>query len=325
MDLEMAASRLKEILALASEPVAVYLQRADDRRELSGFTTVTGHRFCQLLMRARRGEAVRLEPAGLSCPAAAAAFGFRPLPEKLQSGEGLVGFGIVQKEESGRRMFEKMPRLGEGSLVAVAAAPLGSVKDPPDVIVVEGEPEHLMWLLLADLNLAGGERRHGDTAVLQATCVDATIIPYLEQRCNFSMGCYGCREATDLGPEETVIGFPAGRLEEMLEALSFLAARAVSHSRAKATFRHWQKQQAPAAGEKAFPAARDGALPRLEGELVVKLSPEEVARVFSACLDRDREMALEMADLLQKKIRRILEQPHCLPAFEMKQKLSEPK
>ena len=55
-----------------------------------------------------------------------------------------------------------------------------------------------MWLLLAEVNLRGGERLTGSTAVLQATCVDATIIPYLEQRLNFTMGCYGCREATDI-------------------------------------------------------------------------------------------------------------------------------
>jgi outer membrane protein, multidrug efflux system len=54
-------------------------------------------------------------------------------------------------------------------------------------VVIEDEPERLMWLLLADLNVAGGARRSASTAVLQATCVDATVIPHLEQRLNFSL------------------------------------------------------------------------------------------------------------------------------------------
>ena len=90
-----------------------------------------------------------------------------------------------------------------------------------------------MWLLLADLNVHGGERRVGDTAVLQATCVDATIIPYLEQRLNFTLGCYGCREATDLAPSETVLGFPGRLIEPLLEALKHLRQRAIPRSRAK--------------------------------------------------------------------------------------------
>jgi len=101
------------------------------------------------------------------------------------------------------------------------------------VVVVEGPPEQLMWLLLAEVNLRGGERLLGSTAVLQATCVDATIIPHIEQRLNFTMGCYGCREATDLQPAETVVGFPGARLGRLVDSLAFLTEKAVPRSRAK--------------------------------------------------------------------------------------------
>ncbi len=93
-----------------------------------------------------------------------------------------------------------------------------------------------MWLLLADLNLRGGGRRVGNTAVLQATCVDATVIPYREQRLNFSLGCYGCREATDLTPGETILGFPGALLEPMIGAVKMLVAQAIPRSRAKGTY-----------------------------------------------------------------------------------------
>jgi uncharacterized protein (DUF169 family) len=185
------------------------------------------------LMKARHGEPVVLRPDGLSCPAAAAAFGLRPLPPHLANGKGLAGFGIVAEAPTGKRMFDAMPRLADGSIAAIALCPLPLAPRIPDVVVVEGQAEVLMWLLLADLNVHGGERRTGNTAVLQATCVDATVIPHLEQRLNFSLGCYGCREATDLTAGESVLGFPGTLLTPLLDSLELLRAKAIPRSRAK--------------------------------------------------------------------------------------------
>ncbi len=237
-----AALRMKEILGLDAEPVAICLLGPCDPRADASFTRAPGHRYCQALMRARRGERILLTSQELACPAAAAAFGFRPLPGGLASGQGLVGFGIVADAASGRAMFDAMPRLEAGRVTAIAIAPLAASTAIPDVVVVEGHPEALMWLALADLNVAQGIRRRGDTAVLQATCVDATIIPHLEQRLNFSLGCYGCREATDLEPGEAVIGFPGSRLEPLLDALGHLAAKAIPRSRSKVTFKALQRK-----------------------------------------------------------------------------------
>jgi uncharacterized protein (DUF169 family) len=227
-------SLLRDLLGDGTDPVAVcLLAPGQEDGVFAAFEPVRGHRYCQALMKARHGESVLLEPAGLSCPAAAAAFGFRPLPPQLANGKGLVGFGIVAQAAAGARMFADMPRLAGGSIAAIALCPLRVAPRLPDVVVVEGPSEILMWLLLADLNVHGGERRTGNTAVLQATCVDATVIPHLEQRLNFSLGCYGCREATDLTPGETVLGFPGALLDPLLGALEMLRTKAVPRSRAK--------------------------------------------------------------------------------------------
>jgi uncharacterized protein (DUF169 family) len=239
-----AANRLKEILGLETEPVAVFLlPQGSANPTFDGFAKVAGHRYCQLLMRARHGESLRIESGDLACPAAAAAFGFKPLPENLATGKGLVGFGIVAEPATGKAMFDGMTRLPPGSLGGIAVCPLGAALAPPDVVVVEGPPEQLMWLALADLNLAGGQRRRGDTAVLQATCVDATVIPHLEQRLNFSLGCYGCREATDMGANETILGFPGAALNALVAALEQLNLKAMGRSRSKAVFNHLKEKQ----------------------------------------------------------------------------------
>jgi len=235
-DLAYLSARLKEIIGLESDPVGVFLLENTSVAPFDGWERVRRHRYCQAVMKARRGSTILLDKDELACPAAAAAFGFRPLPQRLASGEGLVGFGIAENAETGKTMFDQMPRLSPGTVQGLALCPLEKAPRLPDVVVIEGEPERLMWLLLADLNLAGGARRYANTAVLQATCVDSTVIPLKEQRLNFSLGCYGCREATDLAPGETVLGFPGGMLEPLVRVLESLSKKAIPRCRAKTAY-----------------------------------------------------------------------------------------
>lgn len=228
------AERVEELVGLDAHLVGVLLQGPDDDpRPYAEWQRVESHRYCQALMKARRGEKVVLMPQEISCPAAASVFGVAPLPEGLASGRGLKGFGIVQEEETGAAMFRGMTRLPAGRIARIVLAPVQDLPERPDVIVAEGPVESLMWLLLADLNLARGKRRTGETAVLQATCVDATLIPFVEERLNFSLGCYGCREATDMGPGEAVVGFPGAMLEDICRMVEYLAEKAIPKSRSK--------------------------------------------------------------------------------------------
>ena len=229
------ARQIIALLGLHASPVGICLVTEPELPDNRGMR-LQQHRYCQALMKARHGETVSLDASGIACPAAAAAFGFRPLPEALKSGQGLVGFGIVSDPEVGRKMFENMPGLPQGKISHLELFPLEKAARIPDIIVIEDEVENLMWLNLAYLNVTGGSRLTGSTAILQATCVDSTIIPYLENRLNFGFGCYGCREATDLSPHETVIGFPVGYLPGMVKALENLSHKAIPNSRAKKAY-----------------------------------------------------------------------------------------
>jgi len=249
--LEEQQQLLKSILGLETEPMGVFLLSDDsDPIPFQEWERVSHHRYCQVLMKARAGKSVVLATDELACPAAARAFGMRDLPEGLASGKALVDFGIVEKPETGKRMFESMPRLEPGLVKSIAAAPLGKCPAIPDVVVVEAEPEQLMWLLLADLNLAGGERRTGNTAVLQAACVDSTIIPFLENKIKYSLGCYGCRDATDIGANETIVGFPGSLLEPLTGVLGFLSEKAIPRSRAKGAYRNLTERKIEKENEK---------------------------------------------------------------------------
>ena len=228
------------ILGLSGSPIGVRLLSGS--AEYAGEAEVLKeYRYCQALMKARHGREVVLGEEGISCPAAAAAFGFRPLPKGLESGKGLVGFGIVSNEDVGRNMFANMPRLEPGEIQLLHLYPLDRAEFSPDVVVVEDEVEKLMWVVLSCLHATGGQRVPSNTAVLQATCVDSTIIPYREKRLNFGYGCYGCRDATDIGPNETVLGFPGGMLLSIMEHLEFLNRKAIPTSRSKKALRALQR------------------------------------------------------------------------------------
>lgn len=226
------AITVKQILGLTTSLVGVKFLFSEDVIP-EGIDKLEGHRYCQALMKARHGVHVLLDAEGIACPAAAAAFGFKPLPDGLKTGKGLVGFGIVNDESTGKTMFEGMTTLPQGKLKALYLFPLETANLQPDIVVVEDETEKLMWIALANLNIKGGRRVESTTAILQATCVDATLIPYIRQQFNMSMGCYGCRDATDICPNETVLGFPFKDFGAIAENLEFLNQKAIPNSRGK--------------------------------------------------------------------------------------------
>jgi uncharacterized protein (DUF169 family) len=227
--------RMIDILGLEGSPIGVRLLTADEEAP-AGAEALEHHRYCQALMKARRKLDVLLTGENLSCPAAASAFGFRPLPEALKSGKGLVGYGIVSDPMVGVKMFEGMRRLRAGSIKQLHLFPLEGAEYVPDVIVVEDKPEKLMWVMLSYMHAMNGERVAGSTAIIQATCVDSTIIPFLENRLNYGYGCYGCRDATDLGESETAMGFPAEMLPAIVKHLEYLNKKAIPASRSKNAF-----------------------------------------------------------------------------------------
>jgi len=222
------------LLGLSALPVGVrFVTEAEERIVGDSPEKLRHHRYCQALMKARRGLNVTLDGEELSCPAAAATFGFRPLPEGLQSGRALVGAGIVSDEKVGQKMLQNTPKLEPGSVSKLHLFALDKAEYVPDVVVVEDEAEKLMWIALAYLHATGGQRVMSATSVLQAACGDATVVPYIEKRLNFGLGCYGCRDATDIGPNETVLGFPADVLLPIVSHLEFLAGKAIPTSRSK--------------------------------------------------------------------------------------------
>ncbi len=154
-DLSQAEIRMKEILGLERSPVAVKFIRKGELLP-EGFDAPPSRRYCQILMEASEGRRMLITPENIACPASASALGFKPLPEKLVTGEMLASFGIFASKEAGRNTVESMTRLPMGEYRAAAACPLGEAPYEPDVVVLESKPEHLMWVALASVRETGG-------------------------------------------------------------------------------------------------------------------------------------------------------------------------
>ena len=228
------SSQISEAVQLSGHPVAIKF--IDDLGAFMGKPIAKGHRFCQLVMRARQGDEFLLTPGAISCPGAAAALGFKPLPPKLEGGDMLKSLGIFADPLLGARTIRAVPRVEMGRYQGVAAGPLGEVNFIPDVVIIEDEVEKLMWIALAWLNGKGG-RLDFSTAILQAICVDCAVIPFTQKRLNMTFGCYGCRNATDIKPGEAALGFPVDGMNELARNLVFLARKAIPNCRSKGIFR----------------------------------------------------------------------------------------
>src|SRR4030067_589095 len=57
-------------------------------------------RYCQLLMLAKKGQILMLNAEKIACPAAKAALGLGPLPEKISSREMLCAIGLFSFKEA---------------------------------------------------------------------------------------------------------------------------------------------------------------------------------------------------------------------------------
>jgi uncharacterized protein (DUF169 family) len=154
----------------------------------------------------------------------------------------LKTLGLFESMEAAAKTTEQMPRLEQGKIRAVAAAPLEDAKLKPDVVIIEDKPEKIMWISIASIYKTGG-RLSFNSAVFQACCVDVTVIPYVTKNINVSLGCYGCRGSTDITDDECLAGIPIEKLEEILTSLKALSLKAMSEARQKRVYKQFIKAQ----------------------------------------------------------------------------------
>jgi uncharacterized protein (DUF169 family)/NAD-dependent dihydropyrimidine dehydrogenase PreA subunit len=222
---------LVDILGLRWNPVAVTLISRDTA--LPDIPLPRSRlRYCQALMMARRGKTLLMPPQIHSCPDGMHILGLTTVPPKLATGEIYIKFGKLASIEAARRMIAERPHLPEKSVKATLVSPLDKAAMRPDVVVVVAAPESMMWLCMASSFYTGG-RFQFKVSGYNSQCIEATLYPYTTGDINISLGCYGCRAASDIGDDMMFMGIPLVKLGSLVSGLERLAKKAIPDCRLK--------------------------------------------------------------------------------------------
>ena len=225
------ANALKGLLQLRCEPVAVTLVPAGAPLPDVPVPQVR-LRYCQQLAYARLGRSIMLPPSRHSCPDGTSILGMTNVPPKLASGELYVLFHKLDSMEAASRMVAQRPHLPQRSVDATVATPLARAVITPDIVVVTGDAEQMMWLTMS-ATYYSGERYSYRVSGFNSMCVETTLIPREEGVMNMSLGCYGCRAASDVPSDQMFMGIPLKMMPTVIAGLRELSKQTIPQSRAK--------------------------------------------------------------------------------------------
>lgn len=221
MDYTQLAEKLVKFLDLKYEPVAVKVIKKGEPVPEGYHEPEKNLRHCQSIMKARKGESFIIPADKHACVVGASSLGIIPTPEKVASGEFHHNLGMFESVEAAAGMIAKRPAFEPESRTATVVGPLKDAKVEPDVVILVDRPETIYWIIPANTYYKGG-RVNFSGAAFQATCADTTILPSLTGEINVSLGCFGCRKATDIENDEMLIGIPFNKLEGIVNALEKL-------------------------------------------------------------------------------------------------------
>lgn len=222
---------IMEKLGLRWQPVAVSLVNQDELLPNAPMPS-ENQRFCQALMAARRGASILMPPFRHSCPDGTSIFGMTGVPPKLATGEIYVLFHKLETAEAAAQMVAERPTLPPHSRRATYVAPLSKTVREPEVVVITGTPEQMMWLCMS-MSYYTGHRFEFHASGYNSMCVEAVLIPLESKAPNITFGCYGCRAATDVGEDMMFMGIPIELLPTVVKGLTELAKKSIPDSRNK--------------------------------------------------------------------------------------------
>jgi uncharacterized protein (DUF169 family) len=225
MDYNELGNKLKEILKLENEPVAIKWSVKEPRnvKKEEGKS-----RFCTKLDKAMNGEIFYATAEEEECMGGARYSGLKDkceFPANMQSGAFLVPMGVYKNIPAVQRSWKNNPNIEPGIFNAVIFAPLNKAEFEPDVIFVVCNAKQGMEILHANAYDSGA---HGIGADSGPICSSMAAIPYLTGKVTYGFGDVGSRQHMDISPEEIMLSIPASdlsriisNLEEMMTKMSF--------------------------------------------------------------------------------------------------------
>lgn len=215
MDFKTQGSKLRELLGLQLQPVAITFSptapEGIQRIEASGPSS------CSYWKLAAEGNTFYTEASDhLNCTIGAYTHGVEMPPEKAEELQSMVGemvkLNYIRMEE-----VPDIPKRDSAFGVAIYA-PLSEAKLDPDVVIVRGNGRQIM--LVAEAAKAANIE-HDAVAMGRPTCA---MIPAAMQSGNgtSSLGCVGNRVYTGLGDDELYFTIPGSRVADVVDKLEVI-------------------------------------------------------------------------------------------------------
>lgn len=211
------ADRIKTVIKTKYEPVAIRLIREGEDFPGGYVKPEKQMSHCQAVMRARKGERITLKAEDSSCRVGASALGMSETPDGVADGTFHYNLGAYASPEAAAEMISQR-LIPKEKIIGEILVPLKDADFEPDVVAIVDIPERIYWVVPLSTVDKGG-RVEFSTSAFQCACEDITVIPMITQRLNISLGCYGSRRRTDMGPEEMALGIPYGMIEGFMPHL----------------------------------------------------------------------------------------------------------
>lgn len=224
VDYASRAADMISLLGLSGSPVALRFAPTKEAIPAGIEEVPETIRHCGMVSLARKEGKIFYAPSEKHlCNGGAWALGLRPITESLRNGEFYYKLGKFQSEAACKRTIEQIPHLEPCTTYATMYAPLEKTPFIPQVILIVANPFAMLKLAQASLYHLGG-RLHPSFSGIQSVCSDVTALTYLSGNPNISLGCDGSRKFSGIAPDELVMGFPAERLDEIVDALKIVCA-----------------------------------------------------------------------------------------------------
>lgn len=212
------SERLKTALELEDSPVGVKLIKMGEKLP-SIAEPEKPMPYCASVAQARKGETILLGKDKHECKLGAANLGLIVVPEMIASGKAHTGMGLFKSTDAASKTISEVPRIAPETVQATLVFPLEKAPVDPDVVILHLKPINGLWIALS-LNYTDGGRISSSFAGMGGTCGDATVLPYLTNKPNFTVGDFGARKRR--APEEMIVGLPATLLDEVVNNLEKL-------------------------------------------------------------------------------------------------------
>lgn len=163
--------------------------------------------YCVAVKLASHGYSGKANLGKCGCGGATRALGLERSPEEFITGEEYESFGLYRDREVARKFSSEM-KFVEGVNVGYELGPLSYFLDHQLI------PDTVIAVLTARDAMRAGQgyayhRGHANSlrsSGNQAVCSEATVIPYLTDGFNYTMGCSGTRYLAGWKDEELLFG-----------------------------------------------------------------------------------------------------------------------